>query len=44
MIDPPDTYSHPQGGVLIYPNPNLIQKTQTQKYPDPNTDFDLLLT
>ena len=38
-IDPPDTRSHPQGGVQIYPQPNYLHKKGIKKYPPPNSDF-----
>ena len=39
MIDPPDTRSHPQGGVQIYPQPNHLSKKGEKKYIPPNSDF-----
>ena len=38
-IDPPDTRSHPQGGVQIYPQPNHLSKKGKKKYIPPNSDF-----
>ena len=35
MIDPPDTRSHPQGGVQIYPQPNHLSKKGKKKYIPP---------
>ena len=34
-IDPPDTRSHPQGGVQIYPQPNHLSKKGGKKVHPP---------